>query len=700
MSKENTRSGSDTIKDYGKGAAYMTGKVIDAVAPYIPLFDVATKLIKEIIDLHDAAQYNKNTCARLMERVIDAQGAIEKLKRTKKINEERFRDQNFYNTFQRFTNILTKIKVFEEELSKMGNFRKTVEASMIKEKFINLTTEFDSTMRDLNFSMMVDNEAQRKRDFESLEEDHDEIKKLILYARDSVIDKVEKVVQEVQVMKSQLESKVDNHDQSADKPVFKPPKIDNSQLHFCRSSLAPHNKGRIKKMYKGVVEVECKSINLSEKAKVQTYLAMIGKLGICPYILKFLGLAKIEGKDVQVSEWTELGSLKDFYDRRDIGWETKVVIARDICRGIAFLNSVDVFHHDIRCENIMLTGRYEPKIANFDLAREFNEFSKEIPDMKVLRWMAPEKMKGKRYDTKCEIFSFGMTLWELAFEKYPYDKKFDKQHLEDLKRYVTNGCREKIGFGKAKDQNESAIQHKLKEIIESTWHQDPDQRPNLGELLIKIEELSEKHVEPDALPKIYPDKQLDLDGSRYCADFEEDFENFTLNDNPDIKTIMPFEDGLKIHQQIRKNESSEIINEKRKKAWECFSDNADMGNSQAKYWKGYYLWEGYHVEKNREEAVRLFKEAADDGVSGAQLRYAFSIISRKEKVTPAEIKEFTTYLTMAADKGNHVALYNLGDLYLNGKFHVEKNRELGIDKLKLAAAYGNDAAKKLLKQLK
>ncbi|CAG8680790.1 19618_t:CDS:2 [Dentiscutata erythropus] len=302
----------ETFKDYGKGTYHFAGKVVDAVAPYIPLFDIATKLIKEIIDLHDAAQYNKNTCARLMERVIDARGAIEKLQRTKKSNEEKFKDQNFYNTFQRFTNTLTKIKAFEEELSKMGNFRKTFEASLIKDKFISLTSEFDTAMRDLNFSMMVDNEAQRKRDFESLEEDHDEIKKLLIYTRETVIEKVEKVVQEVQVMKSQLEDKIDNiHDQLGDKPVFKPPKID----------------------------------------------------------------------------------------------------------------------------------------AN--------------------------------------------------------------------------------------------------------------QRSSLGELLIGIEELSEKYVERGALPKIYPDKQLDLDGTRCSNDYDDDFEGLTLGDHLDIKTIMPFDEGLKIHQQIRKNESSE-----------------------------------------------------------------------------------------------------------------------------------------------
>lgn len=139
----------DNVKDCRKGVAYVVGKGVDIVSPYIPLFDIATKLIKEIIDVYDATQYNKNTCERLVERVIDAQGAIEKLRRTKKFNKEKSGDQNFYNTFQRFTIILEKIKGFEEELSKMGNFRKKIEAVLIKETFISLTDEFDTTMRDL-----------------------------------------------------------------------------------------------------------------------------------------------------------------------------------------------------------------------------------------------------------------------------------------------------------------------------------------------------------------------------------------------------------------------------------------------------------------------------------------------------------------------------------------------------------------------
>ncbi|RHZ46765.1 hypothetical protein Glove_606g77 [Diversispora epigaea] len=49
----------------------------------------------------------------------------------------------------------------------------------------------------------------------------------------------------------------------------------------------------------------------------------------------------------------------------------------------------------------------------------------------IIRWMAPEKLRDSTYSTDStinhvpytfEVFSFGMKLWELVFEKIPYEK--------------------------------------------------------------------------------------------------------------------------------------------------------------------------------------------------------------------------------------------------------------------------------------
>ncbi|CAG8492547.1 2802_t:CDS:1, partial [Funneliformis mosseae] len=59
---------------------------------------------------------------------------------------------------------------------------------------------------------------------------------------------------------------------------------------------------------------------------------------------------------------------------------------------------------------------------------------------------------------------------------------------------------------------------------------------------------------------------------------------------------------------------------------------------------------------------------------------------------------FLKYLKMSADNENSTALYNLGELYLNGRMGFEKDQQKGIQYLKLAAFKGQSKAKEILKQ--
>ncbi|CAG8792924.1 32714_t:CDS:2, partial [Racocetra persica] len=205
----------------------------------------------------------------------------------------------------------------------------------------------------------------------------------------------------------------------------------------------------------------------------------------------------------------------------------------------------------------MIAG-YSPKIANFDVARKQNETTNEIPDLnKVVRWMAPEKINGDPYTTRCEIFSFGMLLWELTYEKEPYH---GIDTFEDIKKLVTNGYREKISFAPTQDQKIKEIQQKFEDIMKSTWHDNPRHRIGVGELYVHLENLAEKYVKPGDLPKICNNNEIDFDGSKFYEidEIDMDFINQTTSElkfnlcDVEIKVPTPLNEGLKIHQSINK----------------------------------------------------------------------------------------------------------------------------------------------------
>lgn len=151
------------------------------------------------------------------------------------------------------------------------------------------------------------------------------------------------------------------------------------------------------------------------------------------------------------------------------------------------------------------------------------------------------------------------------------------------------------------------------------------------------------------------------------------------------------EEGIENHRMGNKED-----------AWNCFKFHASKENPLAKYWMGYYLWEGYSCDKDKSKASKLFKEAADSGYPEAQLRYAFSIIESgnrdKSKINDEALNEFFEYLRISAENDNISAQFNLGEAYLNGKI-VEKNEIIGISLLKVAALNGHQKAIDKLKGL-
>ncbi|CAG8719977.1 11916_t:CDS:2 [Rhizophagus irregularis] len=122
---------------------------------------------------------------------------------------------------------------------------------------------------------------------------------------------------------------------------------------------------KIQKKVFNAIEVACKPIPKYIFPMAQKYLATLEKLGACPYIIKFHGLSVIATVKVIVIEWAEYGTLRDVYQNYKINWGAKISIARDICCGLAFLQSVNILHHDIRCENVLINEKIQPKLCNF-----------------------------------------------------------------------------------------------------------------------------------------------------------------------------------------------------------------------------------------------------------------------------------------------------------------------------------------------
>jgi len=150
--------------------------------------------------------------------------------------------------------------------------------------------------------------------------------------------------------------------------------------------------------------------------------------------LKYYGCYKQEKTLWITMEYCDGGSVKDLleeYQKKNEDEENKIFlseeligcISRQVLNGLNYLHSNNKIHRDIKAGNILLNTRGEAKISDFGISAQISD-EKRTTQLGTSFWMAPECITGTGYDTKADIWSFGITLIEMA-EGYPplFDEK-------------------------------------------------------------------------------------------------------------------------------------------------------------------------------------------------------------------------------------------------------------------------------------
>ncbi|CAG8796147.1 44813_t:CDS:2 [Gigaspora margarita] len=335
-------------------------------------FDILKNIVSEVMQIYANAKHNKKICASLLVRVNTAKINVEILQLQPRICD--------HKAFYRFVEVLKKIKNFMNDVSNLSGWKKYATTNSVQETFTKLISEFDQSMNDLHFTIIISNEEQRKLDQENLNADFEEMKQFLKTIAGGVTDnnsQINTIINELQIINEKVGLLINSLNNAGNQiNHLKAIKINPKELNdlpYGEIKLCA-GKSIVKKLYRGN-NVACKPTNVvddgtSVNQRIQAQLVILGKLKECPNILKFYGLSNLDDNQVMVFEWADKGNLRELYLNQDIDLVEKVHIALDICRGLVFLHSCDILYHDIRCENIMMTLRLEPKIANFKYSRE------------------------------------------------------------------------------------------------------------------------------------------------------------------------------------------------------------------------------------------------------------------------------------------------------------------------------------------
>ena len=195
------------------------------------------------------------------------------------------------------------------------------------------------------------------------------------------------------------------------------------------------------------------------------------------FIVKLIGVC-LDEPIMLVQELLIDGSLLNFIqlpvNRKSITIDILKLWSGEIACGMRFLESKRFVHRDLAARNILIASTRVVKISDFGLSRAVGADSNYYKASKggrwPVKWYAPESVYYGTFSHSSDVWSYGITLWEMfSFGEQPYGEKNGQevlQILEEGKRLSSPNCCPENTYT----------------LMNQCWNYDPKLRPSFGQL--------------------------------------------------------------------------------------------------------------------------------------------------------------------------------------------------------------------------
>ncbi|KAL5213600.1 hypothetical protein ABZP36_002752 [Zizania latifolia] len=220
----------------------------------------------------------------------------------------------------------------------------------------------------------------------------------------------------------------------------KPMRFSSEQLASCTGNYSSElGSGGFGVVYKGElpnglqVAVKVLKMSMMNKKVQEAFMAEIGTIGRTYHVhlVRLYGFCFDADTKALVYEFLENGSLEKYlYEeegRARLEWTTLHDVAVGTAKGIRYLHEEcqqRIVHYDIKPANILLTADFTPKVADFGLARlgeRENTHMSLTGGRGTPGYAAPELWMALPSTEKCDVYSFGMVLFEILGRRRNYD---------------------------------------------------------------------------------------------------------------------------------------------------------------------------------------------------------------------------------------------------------------------------------------
>lgn len=236
-----------------------------------------------------------------------------------------------------------------------------------------------------------------------------------------------------------------------------------------------------------------------------------------PNIIALYGACTRKPHVCLVMEYAEGGSLYNvLHCRPKPRYTTAHAMswARQTAEGVAYLHNMDpiMIHRDLKPPNLLLkSGGTLLKICDFGTVADKATWMTN--NRGSAAWMAPEVFESSRYSEKCDVFSFGIILWEVLSREQPFK---DIELTFSILWNVHKGNRPPLIDGCPKP---------IEELMTSCWSKNPSERPGMDYVVQVMTELC-KFFPGGDVPLDYNDVEEDEEEEEYYGDEEAEDDDY------------------------------------------------------------------------------------------------------------------------------------------------------------------------------
>uniref|UniRef100_A0A158R3X0 Mitogen-activated protein kinase kinase kinase n=1 Tax=Syphacia muris TaxID=451379 RepID=A0A158R3X0_9BILA len=295
-----------------------------------------------------------------------------------------------------------------------------------------------------------------------------------------------------------------------DGPIVRPIEICSSVPSINMALLQPKNHlGRgsfgqvIKASYDGEM-VAMKVLDCEGDSYKKQFLNEIEQLYSLqhPNIIKVIGRCSGTTKLAFVMELMDNGSMEDILHRHlCYTYKTDHVIswARQCADAVSFIHGKGLIHRDLKPNNLLLKNGFRVlKLCDFGTAGSLRTHMTN--NLGSPSWMAPEVFMSQSYNDKCDVYSFGITLWEMVTRRRPFG-------ADDAPYTILwKACsRPPTIYG--------ACTNVIMDLIADCWAKEPKSRPSMRdvlEILLELTKIFPNGFDPIVLPENKPSQNKEL----------------------------------------------------------------------------------------------------------------------------------------------------------------------------------------------